>query len=313
MDPWPAVSAYLARHHGLIDRVHLAQLGVRRGQIARWVAAGRLERCAPRVWRLVGSPATWEQRLQAGLLSLGPAAAVSHAAAAALHGLDRWPPGPTEFLVPRGSRHTTVDATVHSSRQIGRADVVTVRGLRTTAATRTIIDLAGSGADRERLAAAIDSAVRLGLSAPVVVTRRLDALGRAGRRGLRTLDALLNDAGGHTMLEREFLRLVRDAGLPRPTTQAIFRDGERTIARVDFLFERERLVVEVGGQLGHSSPAERARDAHRRNELQDLGFDVYEFTWEQITRCPAPVIARLATRLRPGPRERSAASLQSPC
>ena len=297
MDRWPVVSRHLAGHHGVVDRDTLARLGIGRGEIARWVAAGRLERCAPRVWRLAGSPATWEQRLLAGLLSLGPQTAVSHAAAAALHGFDRWPPGPLDFLVARGHRHASLDGAVHSTRVLGRADVVSVRGLRATAATRTIIDLAEAGAHTERLAAAIDTAVRLGLSAPVVIARRLDALGRAGRRGLRTLDLLLADAGGHTMLEREFLRLVRTAGLPRPATQAILRDGARTLARVDFLFEREALVVEVSGRLGHSSPAERARDAQRRNELQDLGFDVYEFTWEQITRRSDRVLTQLRARL----------------
>jgi hypothetical protein len=39
------------------------------------------------------------------------------------------------------------------------------------------------------------------------------------------LDELLLDAGGHTMLEREFLRLMREARIPRPTTQFVFRDA----------------------------------------------------------------------------------------
>ena len=67
---------------------------------------------------------------------------------------------------------------------------------------------------------------------------------------------------------------MRAGGLPRPTTQLIHgRDG-RTVARVDFCFEAHGLVVEVSGSRGHSSPAERAEDAQRRNELQDLGRQV---------------------------------------
>ena len=45
-----------------------------------------------------------------------------------------------------------------------------------------------------------------------------------------------------------------------------------------------RGIVEVSGQLGHTTPTERARDAQHRNGLQDLGFTVYEFTSEQVTR-----------------------------
>lgn len=99
------------------------------------------------------------------------------------------------------------------------------------------------------------------------------------------------------MLERRFLALTREAGLPRPTTQVIHRRDGQTFARVDFLFEPYGLVVEVSGRKGHSSPAERARDAQRRNELQDVGRKVFEYTWEDVTRRPAFVARSLAARL----------------
>ena len=44
------------------------------------------------------------------------------------------------------------------------------------------------------------------------------------------------------------------------------------------------MVVEVSGQKGHASPAERARDAQRRNELQDLGVRVFEYTFDDVTK-----------------------------
>jgi very-short-patch-repair endonuclease len=119
-----------------------------------------------------------------------------------------------------------------------------------------------------------------------------------GARECGCSNELLVDAGGHTMLERDFLRLMREAGLPRPRTQVIFRDGQRTAARVDFLFPEFMLVVEVSGRLGHSSPAERARDAQRRNELQDIGLRVYEFTWEQVTKRPGWVQEQMRRLLR---------------
>ena len=100
------------------------------------------------------------------------------------------------------------------------------------------------------------------------------------------------------MLEREFLRLMREAGLPRPRPQVVFRDGKRTMARVDFLTPSGTIVVELSGRIGHSSPAERARDAQRRNELQDLGLRVYEFTWEQVTRRSRWVQEQMRLRLR---------------
>jgi len=99
------------------------------------------------------------------------------------------------------------------------------------------------------------------------------------------------------MLERHFLRLVRRAGLSRPITQRRIRGDAHHVARVDFLYDREHMVIEVSGRLGHSAPADRARDAQRRNELQDLGYAVYEYTWGDVTRRPDYVITTLAARL----------------
>lgn len=74
------------------------------------------------------------------------------------------------------------------------------------------------------------------------------------------------------------------------------RDGA-TFARVDFFFEPFGVVIEVSGRLGHSSPAERARDAQRRNELQDVGRKVYEYTWEDVTQRASHVRSSLTARL----------------
>ena len=79
----------------------------------------------------------------------------------------------------------------------------------------------------------------------------------------------------------------------------IHREGGRQIARVDFLFEAAGVVVEVSGRLGHSSPAERAHDAQRRNELQDIGRRVYEYTWEDVTERAGFVRRTMIERLRP--------------
>lgn len=100
------------------------------------------------------------------------------------------------------------------------------------------------------------------------------------------------------MLERRFLPLVRDAGLARPRSQVTFRRDGRTFARVDFIWDDAGVVVEVSGRKGHASPSDRARDAQRRNALPDLGFKVYEYTWEQVTRQRDWVIDTLRHRLR---------------
>ncbi|HEX6658446.1 MAG TPA: type IV toxin-antitoxin system AbiEi family antitoxin domain-containing protein [Ilumatobacter sp.] len=265
MDRWPQIAELLDAQHGLVSAAQLRELKLSRHTLARWVQERRLVKCGPGVMRLVGARVTWEQQLMCGLLSLGDSAAVSHGAAARLHGFDRSATDDVEFLVGRAKRNSRLEGTVHSSALIGKLDIVTVDGFRTTSATRTILDLANIQVHPDRLRAAIDSAVRLQLSAPEAIRRRLEDIRRRGRTGVRMIDELLLDAGGHTMLEREFLRLMREAGLPRPQTQVVFRDGKRTMARVDFRYAEWRNVVEVSGRIGHSSPAERARDEQRRN------------------------------------------------
>ena len=283
---------------GVVALSDLRSAGLTEKQIRRRVEASWLTRVAPRVYRLAGAPDSHRQRLRIGLLSLGSPSWVSHEAAAALHRLDRSDAGAVEFTIERGRHPARLPWRIHTTSMVAPSDFVTVDGFRTTSATRTVIDLAHARAHRTRVEAAFDSAVRLGLSHPMVLADRLATLRGPGRWGCRLIDRILPDAGGHSPLERSFLRLVRETGHARPTTQAVQRNSSgRHVARVDFLFESRRLIVEVTGRLGHVSDAERARDAQRRNELQDLGYTVIEYTSTQIREQSAWARSDLRRRL----------------
>ncbi len=293
-----ALTDLASAQHGVVAIAQLVESGVSRRWIDNLVRRGLLRRVAPGTYVVVGSAPTRLQDLTAGLIALGDESWVSHEAAASLHGLDRSRNDAVEFTVLRRARGRRVPFRVHTAAEVPRIDRVVVDGFRCLSATRTIIDLARARVPRVRLEAAIDSAVRLGLTSPSVVLRRLGEVRGPGRWGAPVLDALLVDSGGHTMLERRFLELVREAGLPRPATQVIHRRDGKTFARVDFLFEPFDVVIEVSGQRGHSAPAERARDAQRRNELQDVGRKVFEYTWGDVTERPAYVRGTLTSRLR---------------
>ena len=297
-----AVLALASRQYGVISLEQIRRCSLTRSQLRTAVANGLLAPEAPRVYAVGGAPSTVSRQQMAGLLCLGADAVLSHEAAARLHGFDRCLPDVVEFTLPRRGRGVRAPLRVHTTKSFSRLDIVSVDGWPCTSATRTVIDLARLRIPTVRLEAAIDSAVRSGASAPLVVTRRLEELRGRGRWGAPALDQLLVDAGGHTMLERRFLALVRRAGLPRPTTQLVHRRGGRTIARVDFCFEAHGVVVEVSGQRGHSTASERAKDAQRRNELQDLGRKVYEYTFDDVTVRPAWVASTLRTRLAQGQR-----------
>jgi hypothetical protein len=265
----------------------------------RLIAEGWMFRLAPRVYALRGTPDTHRRRLRCGLLCLGERSWVSFEAAATLHGLDRSRAHAVEFTIERPRRPAVLPFAVHTTKRLDPIDHVVVDGFRVTSATRTVFDLALARVHPQRIEAAIDSAVRLQLSSPEVLSRRLEGLRGSGRWGCRLVEEMIVDSGGHTYLERRFLELVREAGLPTPRKQVVFRADGQHVARVDFFFEAFNVVVEVSGQKGHASPAERARDAQRRNELQDLGVRVFEYTFDDVTKRSQMVRRTLRARLTP--------------
>jgi hypothetical protein len=171
-----AITRIGARQHGAIAQRQLRTAGVTPKAQRRAIEAGWLSVGVPRVLVFAGSPDTWRRQLWVGYLALDRRGWVSHEAAAQLHGLERSRQDSVEFTLPRSARALARHATVHTTQAVGPLDVVKVDGLRCSSATRTIIDLAHAGASTARLEAAIDSAIRLGLSAPIVLERRLSEL-----------------------------------------------------------------------------------------------------------------------------------------
>jgi very-short-patch-repair endonuclease len=282
-----------AANHGLLTTAEARAAGLTAQQWQRRRDDGTWLTLAPGVWRHAAHAPTWEMRVRAGLLSLGPDAALAGRTAAAWWGLDGFPPDDVEFIVPRERRQSRC-MTVHTTKVWSRGDLLRHDGLRVTSATRTIIDLALYGCTARQLEHAVDSAIRMRCTSVPTLLKRMDELGP--RRGIRTLRAVMLDAGGESFLERRFLRLVRRHRLPPPATQVIHRRGGR-VMRVDFQFDAARVVVEVSGRLGHTSDSDRQRDARRRNALQDQGWTVLEFTSADVLDDPDYVIEAITTAI----------------
>lgn len=300
----PSIDARIARiaraNLGLVPLRLAGPIGVTAAHLQHRVRTGAVERRARSVYAMAGTEPAWEQSLLASLFVVGPDAVVAGRAAACLLGFDGFDPGPVEVSVRRGRRVRERIGVVHEVRSLPRLDRTTVGRFPVTSGARTIIDLAAVAADDE-LVAAIGSALRDGLTSEAFLRRRFGVLGGRGRRGTRALRRVLDGPFGHSDLERAFLRLVREAGLPRPRTQVVF--GADQVARVDAYWDDEGVVVEVLGHRWHSSRRDLQRDAQRRNELQEIGLVVLEFTSDDVVRRPAAVIGRLRRNLarRAGP------------
>ena len=282
----------------MVRTADLRQFGVTAHQWRRWEDEGRWLQVAPECFRHVATPLTFEMQVKAGAAWLGRRGALF--GVSALAWLEILPTAPTvvEFLVPRSKRSLPNWLKVHTTSRWNAGDVITHRGVRTCAAARAIIDFAMQMPSANELETVIDRAVALHLTSLPTLRRRLTALSGSGRPGSRLLRELLLDSGGESHLERRFLRLVRVSGIRRPACQVVFTSTTKRVARVDFHFADERVVVEVSGRLGHVSDRDRQRDARRRNALQQAGETVLEFTTADVIDSPAYVLTTLRTSLK---------------
>ena len=291
-DPEALLVAKAAEQHQVFSRAQAREAGLSPSTLSRRIAAGKLVVCGTSALHLPGVTLSYRGRLMAGLLDLGSEALVSGRAAAHLHGLDGFPEGPLEFLVPRRLRNRRTAGAVSSTRSISALDRVTINGLPCTSATRTVVELLAH-ASQQAAGNALDSATRRRLTAPAVVERRLMQLGQHGRAGLVAFRDLAAVGAVESWLERLFLRVVGDAGLPLPRLQQRYEIPGVGVARVDFEFATFPIVVEVGGQRGYLSSEERQRQEHRRNELQLRGKVVYFFTRDDVVNRPHYVVRTL--------------------
>lgn len=285
------------RNGHLLRRTDVDALGVSDELWRRWTDEGRWIEVVPDAFRHAATQVTFTLQVRAANGWIGRRGALHGRSALVWLGLIPLEPERVELLVPRGRRAIPNWVTIHTSQYWDRGDVITLRGVRTCAATRAIIDFAATMPTAHELEAIIDLAISRRLSALPRLRRRLSVLSGSGRAGSALLRELLLDAGGESYLERRFLRLLRVNGFGRPQCQVQFRSGSTRVARVDFYYPTQRVVIEVSGRLGHTSDRDRQRDAHRRNALQQAGETVLEFTTADVIDGTAYVLETLTKSL----------------
>jgi hypothetical protein len=296
-DRFRHIAALAATQHSVISASQLLEHGVSASCRSKWERSGLIDRLGSRSFAMAGSPASFERSVAAGLADLDGRGVVAGRAGARLLGLDGFSADSVEFLVPRAHRGWSTNGLVCSTRRpLTRADIVTVQGFRCVTAERLILESPLFRFNRVETENAIDSSIRLRLVAEQRLRTRVIREHRRGVNGSRLLLDALVDAGGESRLERWFLSLVRQAGIPRPILQKTYRAGTRVVARVDAYFAGG-LVVEVSGHGTHASRRQRQIDAQRRTELTLRGLSVVTFTYEDVRDRPAWVVARLREAL----------------
>ena len=174
------------------------------------------------------------------------------------------------------------------------SDITTVQRIRTTTASRTILDCAAilPAEEDHRLEEMCAQAVPK-LASPADLAAQIER--NPGKPGIPRLAALLDRHAPKRPkreLERKLLRLVRSSDLPEPEVNVFLLGRER-----DLVWREQRVVVEADSYAFHSDARTWARDICKTNDLQLAGFVVLRFTWFDVAERPAWVISKVQRAL----------------
>ena len=296
-----ALAEMAERRHGLFTQADISAVGFSPDGVRWRLTSKRWARVAEGVYRISGSPATWEQRLLALVLSAGSGAAASHRSAAALLGIPGFGRARLEVSTTRPRRNRC--ACIHSSRLLPASHLIVVDGIATTSVARTIFDLAAV-VHPLRVERALDSCLSAGMVGVEAVRAVTVEVGRRGRRGTALMRRLLEERGvgfvaPASELERRFLELLVEAGLPAPERQVNLGDEESWAGRVDFVYPAMRLVVEVDGRGWHDAQVDLEADQRRDQQLTAAGWRVIRVRRSQLAKRPAELIDVLRRLLSP--------------
>ena len=93
-------------------------------------------------------------------------------------------------------------------------------------------------------------------------------------------------------LEKRFLKLLREAGLPLPQT-----NRPAGAKRVDCRWPDHKLTVELDSYRFHNSRHSWEQDRRREREARARGDEFRRYTWTDVFEEPGPMLADLRTLL----------------
>jgi very-short-patch-repair endonuclease len=276
----------------LVTPEQLAACGLTPRGVAHWVNRGRLHIVFHRVYSVLDGELPPLARELAALLAVGEGAFLSHRSAAFFWGMRKTAPAPIEVSVIGRSCSSRDGIRVHRIKAIDRRDLVRKDGLWVSSPSRTVLEVAAVAPDE------LVDVVEEGLAGRRVNSPQLEAVLARNRpcRGAARLAALLGDENAMEITrsdaERAFRKLIRDSGLPRPEANVKFGPYVP-----DFMWRRERLIVEIDSPTFHAGPRAFQNDRDKDLFYRDARFDVLRFTREHVVHRGPMVLARVAQEL----------------
>jgi hypothetical protein len=252
------------------------------------------QRVFPDVYACATLTLTHQVRAFAATRVLIPGAVACGRTAAVLWGVElAGPADPVECVVPASCRGGAVTGVRLTRRELPDDRIVTRRGIRTTDALGTALDLA-SIRPVDDAVIVLDQFLEPGL---VFLSEVREAAGHLSGRGCRLVRRAVELADGlaGSPQETRLRLLLHRSDLPRPVAQYSVRVDNRFLARVDFAWPEHRLAVEYEG-LWHGEHQQVARDRRRLNALTRAGWRVVFVTAADL-HDPTRLVARIAEAL----------------
>lgn len=227
----------------------------------------------------------------AAVLACRPSVA-SHLAAAYLLELVRFRPETIHVTAPT-QRHPRQGFVVHCAR-LEEVDITVIDDIPLTALPRTLLDLAAV-LPAERLMKVLERSEELQIFDLGPIDELLARTGgHPGAGRLRRALAIYRPEPTvlRSGLERLFLSLVREAGLPMPAMNYVLAGFE-----LDAYWEAERFVVELDVFETHGTHVSFERDRQRQDDLLALGIEMIRLTGPRLEREPRAVMRRVGGHL----------------
>jgi very-short-patch-repair endonuclease len=291
-----AIVDLVARQQGVVTHAQLAEIGVGRRTLDRWLASGRLRTVHRDVYGFGPQPLVRRGKWLAAVLAMGPGAFLSHESAAALWGLT----GDRQKIHVNAPRGRQVRPGRRSGIKVHRcrfaADEITVRdGVPVSTVARTLFDLAERSTPNE-LKSAWDEADRLKRLRVPEVARVYD-LGRGRRLARARIKPFLLVEARHiedtaSPLEERFAAFVVAYQLPPPQTNVLVEGDE-----VDVLWPEACLIVELDSWEFHAHRAAFEKDRDRDTDHLLAGYRTIRITHRRLSDEPERLAAQIRALL----------------
>lgn len=225
--------------------------------------------------------------IRATLPEIGAESLVSHASAAALHGIPV-PPGSWDrvWVTRPNGGNGRIGSVLHLRRcRLDDAEITEVDGIPVTTMERTAVDLA-RGRSWEWGVVACDAAAAAGADVETMAEIVASMHNWPGaRRAAWAIDFL--DDQAQSPLESISRLQIRRLGFPDPVSQFRIHHSGVLVATCDFGWEDQRLVGECDGKFKYGDllrPGERPEDAvmrekRREERIRGGGFWIVRWNW----------------------------------